>query len=114
MKRASFVLWDNVSTTFSCQSPSFEINIKLADAGVYLFNETDNGFTISVAQPMRINGTVSVTVDRIGYGEGCTTSTDDNASTTNVTLTSPTSFQSMGASVNTTCKKQTIKNIPNK
>ena len=47
LKRASFVLWDNITTTFSCKSPLFEINIELSDAGAYLFSETETDFTIN-------------------------------------------------------------------
>lgn len=65
MKRASFVLWDNITTTFSCKSPLFEVNIQLSDAGAYLFSETDNDFPLTASQPLRINGNVTVLVDRI-------------------------------------------------
>jgi chondroitin AC lyase len=105
LKRASFVLWDNITTTFSCKSALFEINIQLNDAGAYLFSETDSDFTITASQPLRVNGTLKVTVDRIGHGEGCTALSDTDASTTNVVLLLPSSPQLLGASVNTTCKK---------
>ena len=105
LRRASFVLWNNITTTFSCKSPLFEINIQLNDAGAYLFSETDHGFTITASHPLRVNGNVKVTVDRIGYGEGCNVSLDSNASMTNVMVTLPTSDQLLGASMNTTCKK---------
>jgi hypothetical protein len=111
LKRASFVLWDNITTKFSCKSPLFEINIELSHAGAYLFSETDTDFTITASQPVRVNGTVKVVVDRVGYGEGCTMSSEINASTTNVTLSLPSSSQLLGASVNTKCKKQGVKNL---
>jgi hypothetical protein len=111
LKRASFVLWDNITTTFSCKSALFEINIQLSDAGAYLFSETDNDFTITASQPLRVNGTMKVTVDRIGHGEKCTALSDTDASTTNVVLSLPSSPQLLGASVNTTCKKQDVKEL---
>ena len=101
LKRASFVLWQNMTTTFSCQSPSFNLNIQLSDAGIYLFSETDFDFTLTASQPIRINGVMNITIDRIGYGAGCTTLNN----LTNVTLTLPSSLQFLGSSVDMTCKK---------
>jgi chondroitin AC lyase len=114
LKRASFVLWDNITTTFSCKSPLFEINIELSDAGAYLFSETESDFTITASQPLQVNGTIKLTVDRIGYGEGCTSSSDSDASTTNVVLTLPSSPQFLAAPVNTKCKKQSVDNSKKK
>jgi hypothetical protein len=106
LKRASFVLWDNITTTFSCQSPLFQLTIQLNDAGAYLFSETTNDFTVTASHPIRTNGAVTMTVNRIGYGNGCVVvSSDINASSTNVRLILPTSPELLGASVNVTCKK---------
>ncbi len=105
LKRAAFVLWDNTTTTFSCQSPLFEINIELSNAGAYLFSESTNDFTVTASHPTRVGGNVKVTVDRVGSGEGCTTSSGVNAQTTGVTLALPSSSNYLGASVNVTCKK---------
>jgi hypothetical protein len=106
LKRASFVLWDNITTTFSCKSPLFEINIQLNDAGVYLFSEIATDFTLTASHPIRLNGNMKVEVNRVGQGEGCVVSSDINASTINVTLTLSSSSELLGASVNVTCKKQ--------
>jgi chondroitin AC lyase len=108
LKRASFVLWDNITSTFSCKSALFEVTIQLSDAGAYLFSETENDFTLTASQPLRVNGSVKVTVDRVGYGEGCSTSSDV---ATTVVLTLPSSPQLLGASVNTKCKKQSARNL---
>jgi chondroitin AC lyase len=105
LQRASFVLWDNATRTFSCQSSSFKINARLTDAGVYLFNETTTDFSVTVSHPTRINGTVTITVDRVGFGQGCTALSD---STTNVTIVLPSSSQFLGSSVTVTCKKRQI------
>jgi hypothetical protein len=105
LKRASFVLWDNITTTFSCKSPLFEISIQLSDAGAYLFSETTTDFTVTASHPMRVNSIMKVTIDRVGYGEGCTVSSDIDAITTNMVLKLPTSPELLGASVNVTCKK---------
>jgi chondroitin AC lyase len=105
LKRASFVLWDNITATFSCKSPLFEINIQLSNAGAYLFSETDTDFTITASQPLRVNGSIKVTVDRVGYGEGCTVSSDSDASMTDVTVMLPLLPELLGASVNTKCNK---------
>ncbi len=85
----------------------FEINIELSDAGAYLFSETESDFTVATSQPLRVNGSVKVTVDRVGYGEECSTS----APMTNVEIVLPSSPQLLGASVNTKCKKQSTKNL---
>ncbi len=115
LKRASFVLWDNITTTFSCKSPTFEINIELSDAGAYLFSETETDFTLTASHPMRVNGNMKVTVDRLGYGEECTVSSDIDASpSTNVTLMLPSSLEQLGASVNVTCKKQSMNELKTK
>ena len=108
LKRASFVLWDHITTTFSCKSSFFAINVQLSDAGAYIFSETATDFTVTASHPMRMNGTVKVTVDRVGYGEGCALSSDIDATTSNVVLTLPASSQLVGASVNITCKKQSV------
>jgi hypothetical protein len=105
LKRASFVLWDNIATTFSCKSPLFEINIELSDAGAYLFSESANDFTITASHPTRVGGSVKVAVDRVGSGEGCTSLWSDDATTTNVTISLPSSGEFLGASMNVTCKK---------
>ncbi|CAF4876052.1 unnamed protein product [Rotaria sp. Silwood1] len=105
LKRASFVLWDNITTIFSCKSSLFEITLELSDAGAYLFSETVSDFTVTASHPTRVNDVVKVTVDRVGYGEGCTVSSDVDATTTNVALKLPSEPKLMGASVNVTCKK---------
>jgi chondroitin AC lyase len=105
LKRASFVLWDNIKTIFSCKNPLFEINIELSDAGAYLFSETETNFTVTASHPMRVYGNVKVTVDRVGTGEGCSPVWDDNAKTTDVTVTLPSSPSFLGASANVICKK---------
>jgi hypothetical protein len=105
LKRASFVLWENITTTFSCKSPLFEINIELSDAGAYLFSETETNFTVTASHPMRVYGNVKVTVDRVGSGEGCSALVDINATKTDVTVTLPSSPSFLGASVNVICNK---------
>jgi hypothetical protein len=103
LKRASFVLWDNITTTFSCQSPLFQLTIELSDAGAYLFSETATDFTLTASHPIRVGGTIKLMVDRKGSGEGCVASSD--ASNTNVSLSLPSLPELLGASVNVTCKK---------
>jgi hypothetical protein len=108
LKRVSFVLWDNVTTTFSCKSPLFEINVQLSDAGAFLFSESNTDFTVTTSHPMRVNGIVKITVDRVGYGKGCTVSSNVDATTTNMILMLPSSSQLLGESVNVTCQKQNV------
>jgi hypothetical protein len=105
LKRASFVLWDDITTTFSCKSPLFEINIELSASGAYLFSESATDFTVTASHPIRVGDNVKVIVDRVGTGEGCTSSLDDNAQTTVVTVTLPPGGQFLGAWVNVTCKR---------
>jgi len=105
LKRAEFVLWNNVTTTFSCKSPTFELNIELSDAGAYIFSETDHSFTVTASHPTRVSGTLKVTVDRSGTGSGCTSAMHADAAKTNVELNLPSSQDYLGASVNVTCKK---------
>lgn len=105
LKRASFVLWKNITTTFSCQSPMFQINIELSDAGAYLYSETDSTFTFTASHPIHTHGTLNVSVDRIGHGEGCMVLSNVEGTRTNVTLTLPSSHDHLGASVNVTCRK---------
>jgi chondroitin AC lyase len=103
LQRTSFVLWNNIPTTFSCQSPSFKINAELSDDGVYLFNETATDFSVTVSHPTRINSTVTITVDRVGLGQRCVAS---SGSKTDVTIALPSSPQLLGSSVTVTCKKK--------
>ncbi len=105
LKRAAFVLWEDITTTFSCKSPSFEINIEFSSSGAYLFSESATDFTVTASHPMRVAGNVKVIVDRVGTGEGCSASGDDDAQTTYVTVPLPSDGQFLGASVNVTCKK---------
>jgi chondroitin AC lyase len=105
LKRASFVLWDNISTTFSCKSPSYELNIELNDVGAYLFSETATDFTIAASHPTRIAASLQVNVDRVGSGKGCSTVWNNNANTTTVTLSLPYSSGNAGVSIIVTCKK---------
>jgi len=86
LKRAAFVLWINQSTTFSCKSPTFNLNITLFNSGTFLYSETDNDFSLTASNPIRTNGVLTVSVDRIGHGERCVSSLDINEIRTNVTL----------------------------
>ena len=103
LQRASFVLWNNVSSTFSCQSSSFKFKAQLQDEGFYLFNETTTEFSVTVSHPIRINGAVTVNVDRVGSGKGCTALSH---STTNVTIALQSEAKYPGSSVTVTCKKK--------
>jgi hypothetical protein len=94
-----------MTTTFSCQSPSFKINAKLSDDGIYLFNETATEFSVTASHPIRFNNSVSITVDRLGLGEGCAALSD---STTVVTIPLPSTQQFLGSSVTVTCKKRQL------
>ena len=55
-----------------------------------------------------MRGTMKVAVDRVGYGEGCTVSSNMNATAPNLILTLPVSPQLFGESVNIICKKQSV------
>ncbi len=99
----------NRTTAFSYQSPTFNLNITLSNAGAFLFSETETNFTSTASNSMRDSGSLTVTVDRVGSGEGCTVSSDINATTTNVTLPLIPIRAQLGASVNVTCKKQHLK-----
>jgi len=105
LKRASFVLWINHTSTFSCKSPTFNLNITLNNAGAFLFSETDTDFTITASNPTRFSGYLNVTVDRVGQGEGCTQAPDGDPTKTHVVLVLPTSKVIAGAPINVTCKK---------
>lgn len=105
LQRASFVLWENTTATFSCKSALFEINIEVSDAGAYIYSENATDFSVTVSHPMRLNGKMNVRVNRVGSGEGCASSKDMDASSTDVTLTLPSSFELLGASVGVSCRK---------
>lgn len=111
LQRASFVLWDNVSTTFSCKSSLFEVNIEVHDAGAYIYSENSTDFSITVSHPIRVNGTINLRVDRVGNGKGCVVSKDLNLFSTNVTVTLPSSSEWRGSSVSVSCKKQNVHTI---
>lgn len=108
LQRASFVLWENVTTTFSCKSPLFEVNIEINDAGAYIYSENATDFTVTISQPMRLNRTMNLKVDRLGTGEGCVVSNNLYGSSTNVTLVLPSSPEFLGAPVSVSCKKSSI------
>jgi len=101
LKRASFVLWKNTSTIFSCKSSLFQVQFEVDQAGAYIFSETTTNFTITASHPIQLNNKLVVKVDRIGSGEGCVI----NSSSTNVTLALPTSSEYVGSSVSVSCKK---------
>jgi hypothetical protein len=105
LKRASFILWSDSSTIFSCKSPTFDINIQLHHSGVYIFRETETDFTLTVSHPVRSNVTLNVVVDRVGYGQGCAASSYMNAVATNMTVMLPPTRALLDTAVNVTCKK---------
>ncbi len=60
---------------------------------------------VRVLQTLRVGGNVKVTIDRIGSGEGCSTSSGDDTQTMDVTVPLPSGGQFLCASVHVTCKK---------
>ncbi len=108
LRRAAFVLWDNITTRFNCDSPAFSVDIQLSGAGAYMFSETDDDFTLAASHPLRTNGTLSLTVDRHGEGEGCTIISENRARTTQVVFTLPSLPEHLGMSVHVTCTKTNI------
>ena len=108
LKRASFVLWEDNVTTFSCKSPMFEINIQISRSGIYIFSETATDFTLTASHYKRYNITINAIIDRVGFGEGCSTlSSSMDATQTNRTTRLPPTRDWLGASVNVTWKKST-------
>jgi chondroitin AC lyase len=107
LKRAAFVLWENVTTTFSCKSALFEINIELSEAGAYLFSETANDFTVTASQPTNANMNGTVIVDRVGTGRRCSASSDTNASKTTVAVPLN-GGEFLGQSTSAICKKSSV------
>jgi chondroitin AC lyase len=105
LKRASFVLWSDIETIFSCKSPTFEINIQLSHSGAYIFSETETDFTLTVSHPIQWNMTLHAVVDRVGYGQGCATSSYIDATVTNMTIMLPPTRALLDTSVSVTCKK---------
>jgi chondroitin AC lyase len=103
LKRATFVTWGNRSTTFLCKTRAYSLNMTIAYGGLYMFSETEEDFTITVANPMRTGGHLNVTVDREGYGQNCAYNSTIG---TNVMVYLPTDNVYLGASMNVTCKKQ--------
>ena len=108
LRRAAFVLWDNVTTSFKCNSPTFSLEIEVSDAGAYLYSETDDDFAVTASHPTRINGTLSVVVDRHGEGEGCEIISDNHPRTTRVVFTLPSVPDHLGMSVHVSCTKFAI------
>ncbi|CAF4377060.1 unnamed protein product, partial [Adineta steineri] len=96
LQRASFVLWNNMTSNFSCESSLFTLNVHLKDAGVYLFNETTSHFSITISHPNRINDTITINIDRIGYGQECIPLSNN---TTNVSIKLPSSKELLGSSI---------------
>ena len=103
LQRASFVVWDNISTTFSCQSSSFNLIVRLQNAGLYLFNETATDFSVTNSHSTRFDGTMTITVNRVGFGKECKALSD---STTEMTIALLSTRQSQGSSVTVTCNKR--------
>jgi hypothetical protein len=92
-------------STDSCKSLTFNLNITLTNADAFLFSETETDFTLIASNSIRYNGYLNVTVDRVGYAEGCTSISDIDASRMDVTLMLPMFRDLQGTSVNVTCKK---------
>ena len=107
LKRAAFVLWENVTTSFRCDSPTFSIEISLSDAGAYLYSETESDFTLTASHPYRLNGTLEVSVNRVGEGEGCIAapSSINYKQLTHVIFTLPIFDKHAGTSVVVKCTK---------
>ena len=105
LRRAAFVLWDNVTTTFKCESSTFDLSVELSDAGAYIYSETDDTFSVLASHPTRVNSTLSVIVDRHGEGEGCEIITDNHPRTTRVVFTLPSIADHLGMSVHVSCTR---------
>ena len=101
LKRASFVLWKDTPTTFSCKSSLFQVQFEVDQTGAYIFSETETEFTVTASHPIKLNNKLVVKVDRIGHGEGCVI----DSSNTNITLALPTTSEYLGLSVSVICKK---------
>ncbi|UJR38526.1 hypothetical protein I4U23_031194 [Adineta vaga] len=69
VKRTSFVLWDNTTTSFTCNSQVFQLTTQVNDA-------------VAASHPTRVNGTLTIIVNRLGFGEGCVMQSAPNASIT--------------------------------
>ncbi|CAF1004732.1 unnamed protein product [Adineta ricciae] len=104
LHRASFVVWNDLPTKFSCQNSLFTLNIRLnSSSGVYLFNETSTDFSITVSHPIHVNSSITINLDRIGYGPNCICQSDN---TTDVSIDLPSSGQFLGSSITVTCSKK--------
>lgn len=108
LKRAAFILWNNSTTIFSCQSLTFSLDITLINSGAFLYSETGTDLTITASNPVRSNGVLTICVDRASNGQDCLLSNDMNVLKTIITLIIPTDPEFLGASVNVACKKQNI------
>jgi chondroitin AC lyase len=105
LRRASFVLWDNITTRFDCDTDTFSVDIEISDAGAYLYSETDDTFTVTASHPTRINTTLSLTVEQHGEGEGCEIISENHPHTTRMVFTLPSLPEHQGSSVQITCNK---------
>ena len=105
LKRAAFVLWDNITTTFSCKSPTFELNIELNNAGAFIFSENATAFTLTASHPIIFHTALNVTVDRVGTGKGCTVSTKGDATKTEMLVTLGKTHTAQGISLDVSCTK---------
>ena len=108
LKRAAFVLWDNVTTTFSCKSPTFELNIELNNAGAFIFSENATAFTLTASHPIIFHTALNVTVDRVGTGKGCTVSAKGDVTKTEMLVMLGKSHTAQGISLDASCTKQSI------
>ena len=105
LRRASFVLWENITTRFNCNTDLFSLDIQINDAGAYLYSETDDTFTVTASHPTRVNTTLSLNVDQHGEGEGCEIISLNHPRTTRMVFTLPSLSEHQGSSVEVTCQK---------
>ena len=105
LRRASFVLWDNITTRFNCNTDTFSLDIQFNDAGAYLYSETDDTFTVTASHPTRVNTTLSLTIEQHGEGEGCEIISENHPHTTRMVFTLPSLGEHQGSSVGVTCTK---------
>ena len=108
LKRAAFVLWENVTTAFSCKSPTFDLNIELNNAGAFIYSENATAFTLTASHPIIFHTALNVTVDRVGTGKACTVPTNGDPTKTEMTVPLGKSHTSQGISFTVSCTKQSI------
>ena len=97
----SAVFWEARGGQFVCDSPAGTLSVASNSSAIVVVRVSATTVGVSVAHPFLPSGAVTVTVDMVATGAGC--SPGSAPGTTDVTLTLPKTSDMRGSTVSVQC-----------